>query len=74
FSPSYFYPAYHLLVFFPFIPDPASGDFQERVLLLPHDSYQCFPSVLLLQWNSQVKFNLTVYRNLPTTRDSIITS
>src|SRR5687768_18096152 len=31
-------------------------------------------SVQLLQWNSQVKFNVTVYRNLPTTRDSIMTS
>src|SRR5262245_21173276 len=35
---------------------------------------QCFQSVQLLQWNSQVKFNVTVYRNLPTTRDSIMTS
>src|SRR5262249_57157840 len=34
----------------------------------------CFQSVQLLQWNSQVKFNVTVYRNLPTTRDSIMTS
>src|SRR5262249_46480443 len=34
-----------------------------------HDYDQCFQSVQLLQWNSQVKFNVTVYRNLPTTRD-----
>src|SRR5262249_15845236 len=39
-----------------------------------HDYDQCFQSVKLLQWNSQVKFNVTVYRNLPTTRDSIMTS
>src|SRR5215204_1185217 len=39
-----------------------------------HDYDQCFQSVQLLQWNSQVKFNVTVYRNLPTTRDSIMTS
>src|SRR5438093_2382790 len=38
-----------------------------------HDYDQCFQSVQLLQWNSQVKFNVTVYRNLPTTRDSIMT-
>src|SRR2546423_12305856 len=37
-----------------------------------HDYDQCFQSVQLLQWNSQVKFNVTVYRNLPTTRDSIM--
>src|SRR5215475_12817217 len=48
-----------------------SGDLQERVLIRHHDYDQCFQSVQLLQWNSQVKFNVTVYRNLPTTRDSI---
>src|SRR5205809_1122219 len=40
-------------------------------ILSHHDYDQCFQSVQLLQWNSQVKFNVTVYRNLPTTRDSI---
>src|SRR5437667_276896 len=49
-------------------------DLQERVLIRHHDYDQCFQSVQLLQWNSQVKFNVTVYRNLPTTRDSIMTS
>src|SRR5207237_66359 len=53
---------------------PPSGDLQERVLIRHHDYDQCFQSVQLLQWNSQVKFNVTVYRNLPTTRDSIMTS
>src|SRR5207302_9935099 len=39
------------------------------ILLIRHHDYdQCFQSVQLLQWNSQVKFNVTVYRNLPTTR------
>src|SRR3989442_1376599 len=56
---------------FPFIQEPPSGDLQERVLIRHHDYDQCFQSVQLLQWNSQVKFNVTVYRNLPTTRDSI---
>src|SRR5207245_7259460 len=69
-APSYVSPAYHLLEGFPFIQEPPSGDLQERVLIRHHDYDQCFQSVQLLQWNSQVKFNVTVYRNLPTTRDS----
>src|SRR5438132_940967 len=73
YAPSYVSPAYNLLVCFPFIQEPPSGDLQERVLIRHHDYDQCFQSVQLLQWNSQVKFNVTVYRNLPTTRDSIMT-
>src|SRR5437588_652787 len=72
YAPSYVSPAYHLLEGFPFIQEPPSADLQERVLIRQHDYDQCFQSVQLLQWNSQVKFNVTVYRNLPTTRDSII--
>src|SRR5438309_3484003 len=68
YAPSYVSPAYHLLEGFPFIQEPPSGDLQERVLIRHHDYDQCFQSVQLLQWNSQVKFNVTVYRNLPTTR------
>src|SRR4051794_41207574 len=67
-------PAEPLFRSFPFIQEPPSGDLQERVLIRHHDYDQCFQSVQLLQWNSQVKFNVTVYRNLPTTRDSIMTS
>src|SRR5690348_16454471 len=74
YAPSYVSPAYHLLEGFPFIQEPPSGDLQERVLIRHPDYDQCFQSVQLLQWNSQVKFNVTVYRNLPTTRDSIMTS
>src|SRR5438874_2065744 len=74
YAPSYVSPAYRLLEGFPFIQEPPSGDLQERVLIRHHDYDQCFQSVQLLQWNSQVKFNVTVYRNLPTTRDSIMTS
>src|SRR4051794_33753275 len=55
--------SYHLLEGFPFIQEPPSGDLQERVLIRHHDYDQCFQSVQLLQWNSQVKFNVTVYRN-----------
>src|SRR5690606_41694868 len=50
-----------------------SFDLQDRVLIRLRDYDQCFQSVQLLQWNSQVKFNVTVYRNLPTSRDSIMT-
>src|SRR5437868_12142652 len=64
YAPSYVSPAYHLLEGFPFIQEPPSGDLQERVLIRHHDYDQCFQSVQLLQWNSQVKFNVTVYRNL----------
>src|SRR5215468_1246578 len=74
YAPSYVSPAYHLPEGFPFIQEPPSGDLQERVLIRHHDYDQYFQSVQLLQWNSQVKFNVTVYRNLPTTRDSIMTS
>src|SRR5580700_5033698 len=72
YAPSYVSPAYHLLEGFPFIQEPPSGDLQERVLIRHHDYDQCFQSVQLLQWNSQVKFNVTVYRNLPTTRGLIM--
>src|SRR5690606_33936754 len=62
YAPSYVSRAYHLLEGFPFIQEPPSGDLQERVLIRHHDYDQCFQSVQLLQWNSQVKFNVTVYR------------
>src|SRR4051812_12718881 len=71
---SYVSRAYLLLEGFAFIQKPPSGDLQEGVLIRHHDYDQCSQSVQLLQWNSQVKFNVTVYRNLPTTRDSIMTS
>src|SRR5438067_9871989 len=65
---------YRFLACFSLIQEPPSGDFQESVLIRHHDYDECFQSVQLLQWNSQVKVNVTVYRNLPTTRDSIMTS
>src|SRR5262252_11194649 len=74
YAPSYVSPAYHRLEGCPFIQEPPSGDLQERVLIRHPDYDQCFQSVQLVQCNRQVKFNVTVYRNLPTTRDSIMTS
>src|SRR5205807_2528905 len=69
---SYVSPASHLLEGFPFIQVPHAGDLQERVLIRHHDYDQCFQFVQVWQWNRQVKFNVSVYRNLPTTRDSIM--
>src|SRR5260370_40173290 len=74
FRSSYVSPAYHLLEGFPFIQEPPSGDLQERVLIRHHDYDQCFQSVQLLQWNSQVKFNVTVYRNLPNGLETLVRS
>src|SRR5690625_7203372 len=73
YAPSYVSPAYHLLEGFPFIQEPPSGDLQERVLIRHHDYDQCLPSVQSLQWSSQIHFNVTVYRYLQTTPDSITT-
>src|SRR5690554_7847596 len=74
YAPSYVSPAYHLLEGFPFIHEPPSGDLQERVLIRYLDYDHCFQSVMLLQLHSQVKFDVTVYRNLQTTRYSMMTS
>src|SRR5260370_436271 len=74
YAPSYVSPAYHFLEGFPFIQEPPSVDLQERVLIRNHVYDHGFHSVQLLQWNSQVKFNVTVYRNLPKSRDSIMIS
>src|SRR5258708_205295 len=74
YAPSYVSPAYHLLEGFPFIQEPPSGDLQERVLIRHHDYDQCFQSVQLLQWNSQVYFYVTVYRTLPSTLASLMAS
>lgn len=74
YAPSFVSPIYHLLEGFPFIQNAAKGDLKDFVLVRHQDYDDCFQSTQLLQWNSQVKFNVTVYRNIPTTRDSIMTS
>src|SRR5207244_2774719 len=74
YASSYVSSAYHLLDGFRFIHQPPSCDLQERLFFRQHYYDLCFQSDQLLQWNSHVKFNVTVYRNLPTTRDSIMTS
>src|SRR5690606_24742800 len=74
YAPSYVSPAYHLLEGFPFIQEPPSGDLQERVLIRHHDYDQCFQSVQLLQWNSQVKFKSlnSRFKSLDTLKVKII--
>src|SRR2546430_17654500 len=74
YAPSYVSPAYHLLEGLPFIQEPPSGDLQEHGLIRHHDYEQRFLSVKLFQGNSQVKFNVSVYRSRAATRDSIMTS
>src|SRR2546427_10018445 len=74
YAPSYDSPAYLLLEGFPFIQAPPSGDLQDRVLIRRHDYVPCLQFVQLLQWNSQVKFIVTDYRNLPAPRHSIMSS
>src|SRR5258706_421739 len=66
--------AYLLAEGFAFIHEPPSGVYEDLVLIRLHDYVQFFQSVQLLQWNSRVKFNVTVYLNMPTTRDSIVTA
>src|SRR2546427_12403355 len=73
YAPSYVCPAYHLLEGFPFIQDPPSGHLQERVLIREHDYDPCSQADHVLQWSSHVRFDVTGYRNLPTTRDAIRT-
>lgn len=72
--PSYVDPQYHLLAGFPFLQGPPLGTMTERILIKHQDYDQCFQSVQLGQWNAQAKFNVTVYRAMPTVRDSIMTS
>src|SRR5437867_1639840 len=74
YAPSYVSPAYHLLECFPFIQEPPSVDLQDRILIRQHDDDWFVQSVQLFQCQSQVKVNLNVYRNLPTIRESIMTS
>ncbi len=74
YAASYVCPDYHLVEGSQVIQEPPAGALLERVIIRDQDYDQCFQCVQLLRWNRQVKFNVTVYRNLPTTRDSIMTS
>lgn len=74
YHPSYVDGKYHNLEGFPFIQVGPTGNLQNRVLI-DHKLYDaCFQSTQLDHWNAQAKYNVTVYRHIPTTRDSIMTS
>ena len=51
-----------------------SDDIKQRVLVNTDNYDEIFQSMQLAHWNMQTKFNCTIYRNMPTTRDSIMTS
>src|SRR5699024_9543542 len=61
YAPSYVSHAYLLLDDFPYIREPPSGDFQDRVLIRHHDYDQLFQAVQLLHCKSHVKVNVAVY-------------
>ena len=76
--PDYVNYKYQLLEGFPFLddaPGTTSGDDLQKAILIDHNDYNaCFQSQQLLQWNNQARYNVNVYRHIPTVRDSIMTS
>ena len=65
---------YNYLDGFPFYSAIPSNDIKQRVLVNTDNYDEVFQSMQLAHWNMQTKFNCTIYRNMPTTRDSIMTS
>lgn len=65
---------YNYLDGFPFYSAIPSDDIEQRVLVNTDNYDEVFQSMQLAHWNMQTKFNCTIYRNMPTTRDSIMTS
>lgn len=65
---------YNYLDGFPFYSAIPSSDIKQRVLVNTYNYDEVFQSMQLAHWNMQTKFNCTIYRNMPTTRDSIMTS
>lgn len=65
---------YNYLDGFPFYSAMPSNDIKQRVLVNTDNYDEVFQSMQLAHWNMQTKFNCTIYRNMPTTRDSIMTS
>lgn len=66
--------SYNYLDGFPFYSAIPSNDIEQRVLVNTDNYDEVFQSMQLAHWNMQTKFNCTIYRNMPTTRDSIMTS
>lgn len=65
---------YNALDGFPFYSALPSGDLKDRVLVNTDNYDEIFQSMQLAHWNMQTKFNTTIYRHMPTTRDGIMTS
>ena len=65
---------YNYLDGFPFYSAIPDDDLKKRVLVNTDNYNEVFQSMQLAHWNMQTKFTCTIYRNMPTTRDSIMTS
>ena len=65
---------YNALDGFPFYSAIPSDNLKDRVLVNTDNYNEIFQSMQLAHWNMQTKFNTIVYRHMPTTRDSIMTS
>lgn len=65
---------YNYLDGFPFYSAIPDDDIKKRVLVNTDNYDEIFQSMQLAHWNMQTRFNCTIYRNMPTTRDSIMTS
>lgn len=65
---------YNYLDGFPFYSAIPDDDIKKRVLVNTDNYDEIFQSMQLAHWNMQTRFNCTIYRNMPTTRDSIMTN
>ena len=65
---------YNYLDGFPFYSEIPDDDITKRVLVNTDNYDEIFQSMQLGHWNMQTRFNCTIYRNMPTTRDSIMTN
>lgn len=66
--------AYDDIGSFPFCELQSLAQPEANMRIFPDHYDKCFQSLQLKHWNIQCKFNDTVYRRLPSARDSIMTS
>lgn len=73
YQPSYIDPKYHLLSGFPFIQGrPYDRGTIEELCTVQFKQYNpCFQNLQLNQWNAQAKFNVQVYRRMPSSLQSL---
>ncbi len=79
YHPNFVNARYTLLQGFPFLNKPIECDINNvnktvQAYVDPTDYEDMFETLQLVHWNTQCKFNVHVDRNLPTTRESIMTS